>query len=141
MKRCRGDEGSITVWTLGAVVVLGFFGWMTLDLSTSFAARRELAGAADQAAQAGAAQLDVATWRASGIRQLDPARARTVALDTIGAQGLDNLSNVDVSATPAEVTVVLEADVTSGLITIFGAGDGDLHITVRATGIPRGDVP
>ena len=74
-RRCAGDRGSVTVWTLGMVLVVMFLGAISFDLWSGFATRREYAGAADQAAQAGANALDEALFRSTGERKLDPQRA------------------------------------------------------------------
>ena len=138
----HGDRGAITVWTLGMIIVVGFFGWMTIDLYSAFGDRRELAAAADQAAQAGATALDAAAWRNNGVRQLDPDRAEQIALQNLGQQDLGPLANVTVTATTEQVTVILEADVASGLISIFRVGDDNaLHVKVTATGTPQQDTP
>ena len=50
--RIEGDRGSITVWTLGMVLIVMFVGAISFDLWSGFATRREFAAAADQAAQA-----------------------------------------------------------------------------------------
>ena len=141
MKTKPNDDGAITIWVLGLVMIVGFFGWMSIDLYSAFSERRELASAADQAAQAGATALDADAWRSSGIRQLDPDRAEQLALQNLGQQNLGPLSNATVTATAEKVTVVLEADVASGLISIFGGGDDPLTVTVTATGTPRQDNP
>ena len=141
MKTRYNDEGAITIWVLGLVMIVAFFGWMSIDLYSAFSDRRQLASAADQAAQAGAAALDADVWRNSGIRQLDPDRAKQLALQNLGEQNLGPLSNATITATAEQITVVLEADVASGLISIFGAGDDPLTVTVTATGTPRQDNP
>lgn len=141
-RRFRGDRGTATVvLLLGLVGVVGFFGWMTLDLWATAAERRELAAAADQAAQAGAAALDTNTWRASGIRQLDPARAEELALHALSQHDLGPLTDASVTATTEQVVVMLEAEVTSWLITIFRVDDGAVPVRVTAIGTPGEDTP
>lgn len=134
-----GDRGMVTIWALGMVMVLGFFGWMSMDLWSVFAERRELAAAADQSARAGATALDVDRWRTSGVRQLDPTLAEALVIESLAAQDTRELSNVTITATPTEVTVVLEADIASGLVSLFNLGGGDLQVRVTAIGVPRED--
>jgi Flp pilus assembly protein TadG len=118
------------------VLVVMFLGAIAFDLWSGFATRRELASAADQAAQAGANALDEELFRASGQRRLDPGRAEDLAGQNLAAQGLDDVTEAVVVATPDEVVVELTANVDVGLVRIFGDGD-PLVVHVRATGHPR----
>lgn len=131
-----GDEGSVTLWTLGMVLIVLFLGGLTFDLYAGFTARRTLAAAADSAAQAGANALDVAAYRHDGTRQLDPALAEQLAAQSLAGQGLTQLTGQTISADTGSVAVTLEADVDLGLLRIFGDGE-PLHVRVTATGAPR----
>ena len=134
------DRGSVTVWTLGMVLVVMFVGAISLGLWSGFAERRELAGAADQAAQAGANALDEGHFRTTGERRLDPDVAETLAAESLAAQQLSGLSAIDIDADAQQVVVELTADVDTGLLRIFGDGD-PLVVHVRAVGQPREDNP
>jgi Flp pilus assembly protein TadG len=138
-RRLRGDGGSVTVWTLGMVLIVLFVGAIAFDLWSGFATRRELAGDADQAAQAGANALDEDLFRTTGARRLDPSRAEALAREHLAAQGLDGTA-VDVSATADQVVVELTATVDLGLLRILGGGD-PLVVHVRAVGQPQGEGP
>jgi Flp pilus assembly protein TadG len=118
------------------VLIVMFLGAIAFDLWSGFATRRQLASAADQAAQAGANALDEDLFRASGQRQLDPARAEALAEQNLAAQDLRKVTDVVVMATAEEVVVELTANVDVGLVRIFGDGD-PLVVHVRATGQPR----
>ena len=134
------DCGSVTVWTLGMILVVLFLGAISFDLWSGFSTRREYAGAADQAAQAGANALDEAAFRSTGERKLDPHRAETLAADNLAAHGLNGVSTVEIQATVDQVTVELTANVDVGLLRIFGGGD-PLVVHVRAVGQPREATP
>lgn len=136
-RRVSGDRGMVTIWALGMVMMLGFFGWMSLDLWSVFAERRELAAAADQSARAAATALDVDGWRTTGIPQLDPTLAEALAIESLAAHDLRAVSNVTINATPTQVVVVLEADIASGLVSLFNLGGGDLRVQVTGIGTPR----
>ena len=135
-----GDRGSITVWTLGMVLVVLFLGALSFDLWSGFSTRREYAGAADQAAQAGANALDETLYRTTGQRKLDPERAKTLAEQNLAAQALPNVTDVVIDADPDQVTVELTATVDVGLLRIFGGGD-PLVVHVRSVGQPREATP
>ncbi|MGE0306226.1 MAG: pilus assembly protein TadG-related protein [Acidimicrobiia bacterium] len=140
MSRAGRDRGSVTVWTLGMVLVVMFLGAISFDLWSGFSSRRNLAAAADQAAQAGANGLDETLFRATGERRLDPDRAEALADQSLAAQGLDGLTSVVVDADTDRVVVELTADVDVGLLRIFGGGD-PLVVHVRAVGQPREATP
>ncbi|MCU1394893.1 MAG: hypothetical protein JWM34_3321 [Ilumatobacteraceae bacterium] len=135
-RRRVADRGSITVWTLGMVLVVLFLGAITFDLWSGFSTRREYAGAADQAAQAGANALDEATYRATGERKLDPQLAKSLAEENLAAQALPGVTDVVIVADADQVTVELTATVDVGLLRIFGGGE-PLVVHVRAVGQPR----
>lgn len=135
-----GDRGSVTVWTLGMVLVVLFLGALSFDLWSGFGARRDYAGAADQAAQAGANALDTSLFRSTGERKLDPERAEQLAAENLATHELANVTGVVIDATADEVVVEVTGDVDVGLLRIFGGGD-PLVVHVRAVGQPREDAP
>ncbi len=139
-RRAGDDRGSITVWTLGMVLIVMFVGAISFDLWSGFATRREFAGAADQAAQAGANALDEALFRSTGERRLDPSRAEALAQENLATQNLDGVTGVVIDADADQVVVELTANVDVGLLRIFGGGD-PLVVHVRSVGQPREATP
>jgi hypothetical protein len=132
----------ITLWILGVTLIVMFVGWFSVSMWTGSGERRQLAAAADQAAQAGATALDVAAFRASGIRQLDPGMARQRALANLAEQGIDDLlTDYRVTASTAQVVVVLDGEVDIGLLRIFDVNDDPIRVHVTAVGYPRGAAP
>lgn len=141
-RRTRDDRGSITLWVLGVTLVVMFVGWFSVTLWTGSDQRRQLAAAADQAAQAGATALDTATFRTSGVRQLDPAAARERAIASLAEQHIDRLlTDYRVDASTTQVTVTLDGVVDIGFLRIFDSGDGSVAVHVSATGYPQGATP
>ena len=53
----------ITLWMLGVTLIVMFVGWFSVTMWTGSSQRRQLAAAADQAAQAGATALDADAFR------------------------------------------------------------------------------
>jgi Flp pilus assembly protein TadG len=144
MTRARpsDDRGAITLWVLGVTLIVMFVGWFSVTLWTGSDQRRQLAAAADQAAQAGATALDTNAFRTTGVRQLDPALARQRALDNLAQQHIDQLlANYRVDASATQITVTLDGQVDIGLLRIFDAGDGSIAVHVSATGYPQGATP
>src|SRR2546430_17704997 len=68
---------------------------------TVFAARTHGYDLAQQAARAGAQQIDAATYRSSGVLRLDPARAATAARQFLAPGG----ATVTVAVPPARITL------------------------------------
>ncbi len=139
-RRQSGERGSVTVWTLGMVLVVMFLGAISFDLWSGFSTRRQFAGAVDQAAQAGANALDEPLFRATGQRKLDPQRAKLLAEDNLAAQNLHGVTAVAIDASTDQVTVEVTATVDVGLLRIFGGGE-PLVVHVRAVGQPREATP
>ena len=141
-RRARGDRGSITVLMLGSTMIVMFIGWLAFTMWNGSNERRQLAAAADQAAQAGATALDPAAFRASGARQLDPSAAEHRALDNLAEQGIDDmLTDYSVNATADQIVVVLEGEVDIGLLRIFDVNSGPIEVRVTAIGIPSEETP
>jgi hypothetical protein len=118
------------------VLVVLFLGAIAFDLWSGFATRRDYAGAADQAAQAGANALDEELFRATGRRRLDPQLAEALAADNLAAQDLHGVTDIAIDATAEQVVVEVSGTVDVGLVRIFAGGD-PLLVHVRAIGQPR----
>lgn len=125
-RRGRDDAGWVTLWLLGLAVMLLALGGLSLDLWRVFSERRDLAGAVDAAAAAGASGIDVDRFRANGELALDPAAVETLVAQNLKAQtDLRSLTHVAVEASAQAVTV-----------TAVGAVD----LTLTRTLIPLGPV-
>ena len=138
-----GEQGSITVWLLGIVVMVLFVGGLSLDLWRAFSARQLLANAADAAAIAGATGIDTARFRNTGQLALDPSTAAQRAGDSLAHQGglpLTALPGVDVTPDPPQVVVVLTGQVRLTLLRVLLPNQPPLTIRVRAVSVPR-EVP
>ncbi len=132
LHRSRRDDGMITLWVMGGVLMLLFVGAITISLWSAFTVRRSYTAAADAAAQAGASALDVDAFRADGTRQLDPDRARQLAEDAIAQSDLPGYLDADVTPMATEIVVVIHGEVEPGLLGLVD--EGALQITVRAVG-------
>jgi hypothetical protein len=138
-RRARGDDGMITIWILGVTLIVMFVGWFAVSMWSGSSERRQLAAAADQAAQAGATALDVTAFRSSGVRQLDPNLAQERALASLAEQGVEDLlTDYEVTADSAQVVVVLNGEIDIGLLRIFDVDDDPIPVHVTAVGYPRG---
>lgn len=132
MKRLRGDDGAVTVWTMGGVLLLLLVGGLALGLYEAFSVRRAYTSAADAAAQAGANALDVDLYRATNERQLVAGRAEALAWDSLESAELPDVTSIDVEATATEVVVSITGEVDLGLLGLVD--DDPLEVSVRAVG-------
>ena len=124
-RRGRGTTGSVTLLMIGVTMIVMFVGWFSFTMWNGSNERRQLAAAADQAAQAGATALDAAAFRASGVRQLDPAAAEQRAIASLADQDIeDMLTDYSINATADQIVVVLEGQVDVGLLRIFDVNRG-----------------
>ena len=132
------ERGSITLWTLGLTVMVLFLGGISLDLWRAFEVREDLAAMADSAANAGASQVDAATYRDTGTLILDAAAAAGAASTNLDAQqDSAKITNRTLTASGPVLTVTLEGEVSFTLLQIFiGGGSVDIRATGSAEAVP-----
>ena len=127
----RSERGSVLIsgllLTVALVMVLG----AAVDIGHAFIVRRDLSAAADQAALAGAQQLDLHAVH-QGQLALDPAQAQQAALATLAgepgikAQANANAEDVEVRVTRTFPTVLLRL-----------VGLANLTVSAQANATPR----
>ena len=71
-----GERGSVTLWSLGLVLILLFAGAVALDLWRVVSYHGTLTGIADRAAIAGAAEVDVAALYRNSVELVPDGAAR-----------------------------------------------------------------
>lgn len=132
------DRGSITLWVLGLTVMVLFMGGISLDLWRAFEVREDLAAMADSAANAGASQVDAATYRDTGTLQLDgPAAAAAANANLDSQQDSGKITIRTINASGPVLTVRLEGEVGFTLLRVFlGAGSVPVRATGSAEAIP-----
>lgn len=127
-----GDErGSVLITglllTLALLMVLG----AAVDIGHAFIVRRDLTSLADDAALAGAQQLNQQAIQQGQIA-LDPAQAQAAALSTLsGEPGIQARAD----ATPAEVHVQVTRRFPTILLRLVGLSD--LTVSAQANAAPR----
>ncbi|MEJ3741746.1 pilus assembly protein TadG-related protein [Actinomycetes bacterium KLBMP 9797] len=126
----RSDRGSATAWAIGIVLVVALLSGAVLDGGNAMAARVAALDTAQQAARAGANQLDLAALRDNGLVRLDPAAAQNAAqqfLNQAGAHGTATATTtqVTVTVTRAQPTLLLQA-----------IGVGSISMKATATAVP-----
>jgi hypothetical protein len=94
-----------------------------------FGARAHGYDLAQQAARAGAQQIDAATYRTNGVLRLDPDRAATAARQFLAAGGATGT----VTVTAARVTVTATSHQPTPMLAIFGIPTVTVTATASAT--------
>jgi hypothetical protein len=102
-RRAREDRGSATAWAIGVVAVVGLLAGAVLDGGDAMAARIQALDVAQQAARAGANQIDLGALRNDGLLRLDPGAAQAAAAAFLAASGATGVA----TATPQAVTVTV----------------------------------
>lgn len=126
------DRGQITPWTIFGVVIVLILAGLVLDLGLGMSDKVRLLDVAQAAARAGAREIDLATYRATGVVQLQPAQAAAAARSF--AQQTDIDGQVSVSATPTAVTVTISSTRPTQLLHLVGITA--LPVSATATALP-----
>jgi Flp pilus assembly protein TadG len=133
----RSERGTVTIWVLGLCVMMLLLGGLSLDLWRAYSERRALASAADAAAVAGAAAIDLDAFRANNDVRLRPdqaeARARASLTNQLDRQAL---SRARVHATHRQVVVDAQGTVDFTLLNLLDPR-GQFDIEVSATAEPH----
>jgi Flp pilus assembly protein TadG len=121
----RGDRGSATAFGLFLIMVVLVLAGAMIEGGNAMSARGHATDVAQQAARAGADNLDLAALRNDGLVRIDPAAAQTAArafLAQVGETGT-------VTASPTQVSVTVTVTRPGILVPILGINT----LTVRAT--------
>lgn len=101
--RWRDDRGAATVFVIGMSIVLLALAGLVVDGGLAINARQRVADDVEQAARAGAQEIDVATLRASGTITLNQSAAQLAAEQFLVQRGYAS-SEISVSITGTTVT-------------------------------------
>jgi Flp pilus assembly protein TadG len=115
-----GERGQVTILVLGLALVVFAIAGLAVDGTRAFLARRSLQNGADAAALAGAAELDVETYYATGGRTvvLDEAAARRTAAGWLGRRGLP--ARVQITTEPGRIGVVVRSHTPTSFLGLVG---------------------
>jgi Flp pilus assembly protein TadG len=128
--RASGDTGSLSVFVVGLVLVLMALAGLVVDGGRAVNARAAAADDAEQAARAGANQLDQNALRASGRVVIDPAAAQVAATNFLAARGYAR-GEVSVDIQPNSVRVAVSDDIDTTLLALVNIDT--FHVTGSAT--------
>lgn len=99
------ERGSVTVMTIGFLVVIGLLLAVVVNASSAYLQRQELAHLTDGAALAAADGLDEAAFYADRRIELDAGASRALVADYLAGEDVER---VDVAVEGDEVDVRLE---------------------------------
>jgi Flp pilus assembly protein TadG len=131
--RCRlaGDEaGSVSIFVIGMVVVLLALTGLVVDGGRAIDARATVTDDAEQAARAGANEIDEGTLRASGEVVIDEDAARRAIASFVGARSYP-AGSTRIAFDDREVQVTIENDVDTALLALINIDS--FHVSGTAT--------
>lgn len=130
LRRLRADDrGLITPWTaIGTLMVILLAG-LVFDAGMAMADQVRLYDRAQAAARAGARQIDLATYRGSGLIQLDPDAAAGAAREFLAQSGTTGTA----FATTVTVTVTVTGVRQTQLLYLIGITTIPIDATATAT--------
>ncbi len=135
MARLRVDDrerGAVSVFVLGLVVVLMIVAGLVVDGGRAVNARAEITDDAEQAARAGANQVDVAALRSGEGVSLSSSAARAAAMDHLLARGYD-AGRIQVDVVDQEVSVQVSDRVPTALLSLILIS----HFNVEGSAVAR----
>jgi Putative Flp pilus-assembly TadE/G-like len=125
------DEGSVTAFTLIAVLAVLAFAGLVLDGGLAVATKVQAISVAQASARAAASDLDLTALRTTGTVRLDPAQAEATARDWLHRAGMTGT----VSATADSVTVTVTTRRRTQLLGLIGLDTIPVDATATATAI------
>jgi len=128
-RRVRRDHGQVTPFVVILATALIAFAGLVFDAGMALSAKTQALDSAQGAARAGAQELDLLTYRTTGLARLDPTRARAAALRWLATAGLRG----EASATTAVVAVTVRRSHRTQLLALVGVSRLDVSATATAT--------
>lgn len=131
----RRDDGTVTAFTVILTAALLACAGLVLDGGLALAARVRAVNLAQEAARAGAQELDLTAYRTTGTITLRPDAAASSARAYLVAAGATG----DVTTAGTTVTVTVHADQHTQLLGLIGIRN--LHVTGHASAAARSTPP
>jgi Flp pilus assembly protein TadG len=115
----RSERGAVSVLVIGVAIALFVMAGLVVDGGNAINARQKISDDVEQAARAGADQIDVPTLRQSGIIVVLEGQARAAATSYLAGLGYD-AGRISVDVAGNEVTVTAEDTISTQLLTLIG---------------------
>ncbi|MEV6242696.1 pilus assembly protein TadG-related protein [Lentzea sp. NPDC051838] len=128
---CEDERGRVTAFVVIVAVAALLFAGLVLDGGLALAAKIRAIGEAQEAARAGAQEIDLAAYRADGSLRLAAQQASTAAHNYLTVAG--HTGTVSVNGNTINVTVTINERTQLlglagiGSITVTGAGQAQPH--------------
>lgn len=128
----RSERGTATAFVVGITIALLACAGLVIDGGTALNARMKLADDTEQAARAGAQQIDLTGLRTGGSITLDQSSAQTRAAQHIAKLGYQNAG---VSVAGNAVTVRATDTVETKLLSLIGIGSFSVSASATADAV------
>lgn len=139
-RRRREEKGTATAFVVGFAIVLLACAGLVVDGGTALNARMKLADDAEQAARAGAQEIDVNYLRESNQVRLDSAAAPAKADGYLGGIGYTNYNAAvvrDATGQYTSVRVVAKAVVPTTMLRLIGIDSFPIDATATAQAVTQ----
>jgi Flp pilus assembly protein TadG len=130
--RQRDESGTATAFVVGFAIVLLACAGLVIDGGTALNARMTLADDVEQAARAGAQEIDIVALRANDVVQLDPRAAEGRAHAYLGGLGYTVSS---ATAAGDQITVGAQDQVAPKLLSLIGVPPFDISASATAQAV------
>ena len=130
----RGQAGTASVFVVGFAIVLLACAGLVIDGGAALNARMKLADDVEQAARAGADEIDVDALRSGGTVTLDRSAAEAAAFDYISVQAPDSATAL---ANATSVTVTATDTVPTTMLQLVGLRSFDISASATAEAITQ----
>ena len=117
MRRDPRDRGSLTLMLLALMAALLALAGLVIDGGRKLEATQKAYAIAQEAARAGAGQVNTSAAYRSGTLKVDPAQARAAADDYLASAGYPNSS---VSVSGDQITVIVHVTEPTVMLSLFG---------------------
>lgn len=132
--RPRDESGAAAVFVIGVTLVMLACAGLVLDGGQALNARMRLADDLEQAARAGAQQIDVIHLREHGVVRLDSGAAEARAAGFIGSSGY---TDVRVRVDREEITVSAKDSVDTDLLSLIGIQRFDVKASATSQAVTQ----
>lgn len=129
--RTGGDSGQVTAFAVVFCVALLAVAGLVLDGGLALSAKVQALDTAQAAARQGAQQLDLVSYRSTGIARLDPTRAAEAARTWLASAGIEG----EATATTTTVTVTVRRTTGTQLLQLVGVHELHVSATASATAV------
>lgn len=133
-RRLRDERGTASAFVVGMAVTLLACAGLVVDGGTALNARMKLADDVEQAARAGAQEIDETALRGPGVLQLDAQAAATRARGYISSLGY---SNAGVTVAGDSITVSADDTVSTRLLGLVGINNFDVSASATAEAVTQ----